>query len=150
MLKSNYFPNGPFLALVTNGCLSCGLITLNWARIWESMRIQLYSTIINSLVGLYNPLPLSAVCHLNLDVLESQMAKELCNYLLAFKPLGFEWVVYVKAVPTDLTPFFKKPMITKKRTQKKKTATKLETCPESVFIDELRMEVHKYSHCIES
>lgn len=35
------------------------------------------------------------------------MAKELCKYLLAFKSLGFEWVVYVKTVPTDLTPFLK-------------------------------------------
>lgn len=46
-------------------------------------------------------LALSAVYHLNLDVMESQMAKELCKYLLAFKSLGFEWVVYVKTVPTD-------------------------------------------------
>lgn len=48
------------------------------------------STSIISLLGLYKPLVLSVVCHLKLSVLESQMAKELSKYLLAFKPLGFE------------------------------------------------------------
>lgn len=40
--------------------------------------------------------------------MESQMAKELCKYLLAYKSLGFEWVVYEKTCTYRFYSFLKK------------------------------------------
>lgn len=102
MLKSNHSPNVPFLLLFKNGSLPCGLITLAWAEMRyfrENMEIQLYSTIIISLVGLCNPFALSAVCHLNVECLGVPDGWKLRRYLLPFKLLGFEWVPYEKIVP---------------------------------------------------